>query len=231
MEGSRKRTQMPMVTGSSVIGMRCVDGVVMAADTLLSYGSLARFKDVSRFCKLSKDTVIGVGGEYSDFQSLSQILAAQMTHEFCHDDGSTLGPRSIYHMTAKFMFRHRLEVDPYWNYIVLGGMDQGKPFLGMVDLYGTNFESEVIATGFGIYMGLPLLRKAYREDITVLEATKVLTDVMRVLFYRDARSSERIQITTVTAEGVTISPPTKLDTHWEFKRFVQGSRANDDSTW
>ncbi|KAJ7600364.1 hypothetical protein C8J56DRAFT_910027 [Mycena floridula] len=36
------------ITGSSVLALECNDGLMMAADTLASYSSLARFKDVDR---------------------------------------------------------------------------------------------------------------------------------------------------------------------------------------
>jgi 20S proteasome subunit beta 7 len=71
----------------------------------------------------------------------------------------------------------------------------------MVDLYGTTFESEVLATGFGVLLGLPLLRKAYRPDLTVQEGIKVVEDVYRVLFYRDARSINRVRSFTMTMKN------------------------------
>jgi len=64
--------------------------------------------------------------------------------------------------------------------------------LGYVDLLGTTYFSDSIATGYGSYIAQPLLRKALegRENnpLTEEEAIKLLDDCMRVLFYRDARS-------------------------------------------
>lgn len=37
----------PIVTGATVVGLKYKDGVILAADTLASYGSEARYKDVS----------------------------------------------------------------------------------------------------------------------------------------------------------------------------------------
>jgi 20S proteasome subunit beta 7 len=39
-----------------------------------SYGSLARFKDVSRLHAVGDYTVIGAGGDMSDFQYLQTVL-------------------------------------------------------------------------------------------------------------------------------------------------------------
>ena len=41
-----KHTKRPVVMGTSVIAIQYADGIMMAADTLGSYGSLARFKDL-----------------------------------------------------------------------------------------------------------------------------------------------------------------------------------------
>ena len=71
-----------------------------------------------------------------------------------------------------------------------------------------------MATGYGAYIARPLLRNAYKPDLSEEEARKILEDSMRVLFYRDARTINKMQIATVTAEGITISPPYELETEW-----------------
>lgn len=63
-------------------------------------------------------------------------------------------------------------------------------------------------------------RRAFRPNMTEAEAKKLLEDCMRVMFYRDARALDRIQIGTVSAAGVNISEPFQLQTEWEFGRNV-----------
>ena len=103
--------------------------------------------------------------------------------------------------------------------------------LSLVDLFGTAFSSDVLATGFGLHLGLPLLRNAHRPDITVAEAKGVLEDILKVLFYRDARTNDVVQLASVTAAGVEIGKMTKLKTEWGYKSFVEGARVGDDSSW
>ncbi|KAI0564205.1 Nucleophile aminohydrolase [Gracilaria domingensis] len=122
-------------------------------------------------------------------------------------------------------------MDPLWNYLVVAGWQHGKPLLGYVDLVGSHFKGDVIATGYGEYLGLPLLRKAYRDDITVEEGKKVVIDILKVLFYRDARTIDRVQIACVTEKGAVIEEPIKLETEWSFKAFISGARKSDVSTW
>lgn len=69
-------------------------------------------------------------------------------------------------------------------------------FLAYVDLLGTTYEDNTIATGYGAYIALPLLREVVDkkgvENITEEDARKILMESMKVLFYRDARSLNKV---------------------------------------
>lgn len=75
-------------------------------------------------------------------------------------------------------------------------------FLGYVDLLGTTYDAPTLATGFGAHIAQPLLREAYEakagidgtgELLTAEEAEALLDDCMKVLFYRDARSINKVR--------------------------------------
>ena len=66
------------------------------------------------------------------------------------------------------------------------------PYLGYCDLYGTTFSDVYAATGLGAHMALPLLRKNYDPNMSREAARAVLEDVMRVLFYRDCRTVNKV---------------------------------------
>lgn len=46
-----------MVTGTSVLGVKFNGGVIIAADMLGSYGSLARFRNISRLMKVTQSAL------------------------------------------------------------------------------------------------------------------------------------------------------------------------------
>lgn len=64
----------PMVTGTSVLGVKFTGGVIIAADMLGSYGSLARFRNISRLMKVNDNTILGASGDYADYQYLKQVI-------------------------------------------------------------------------------------------------------------------------------------------------------------
>eukprot|EP01115_Flamella_aegyptia_P007910 TRINITY_DN3284_c0_g1_i1.p1 TRINITY_DN3284_c0_g1~~TRINITY_DN3284_c0_g1_i1.p1 ORF type:complete len:227 (-),score=49.55 TRINITY_DN3284_c0_g1_i1:373-1053(-) len=180
----KKHTTSPVVVGQSVIAIKYKDGVMMASDTMASYGNMARYKNLQRI-KDFGGTLVGGSGDYSDFQEVSRILDELITENFNLDDGSTVTTKEIYSYLSRVMYQRRNKMDPFYNQFVVAGFENGKSFLGLTDLHGTTFEENTIATGFGSYLAIPLLRNAYREDLEEDEARKVIEDSMRVLFYRD----------------------------------------------
>ena len=64
-----------------------------------------------------------------------------------------------------------------------------------MNLLGTTYQSSTIATGFGAYLTQPLLRKAAegKEDtLTEDEAIEILDSCIKILFYRDGRSLNKV---------------------------------------
>jgi len=198
---------------------------MMAADTLASYGSLARFKDVQRLHAVGLTTIIGAGGDMSDFQYIQNMLDSLMIEEFTEDDGHKLGPPEIYEYLSRVMYSRRSNINPLWNSLLVGGYKDGKSMLGYVDLLGTTYTASTLATGYGAHIAQPLLRKAVEGRETTLteeEATKIMETCLRVLFYRDARSLNKFQIATITANGAVISDARSVDTVWGFAEGIRG---------
>ncbi len=95
-------------------------------------------------------------------------------------------------------------------------------FLGLTDLLGSHYEDNTIATGYGGYIAQPILRKFYDDkkgNISKEEAKAILEKCLTVLFYRDARTINKIQIAVADENGVQISEPYPLPTQWTFKGF------------
>ena len=67
----------------------------------------------------------------------------------------------------------------------------------------------------GAHLALPLLRKAWKADLTEAEARKVLEDCMRVCFYRSCTASNKITIGKASEGACAVSDIFSLDTFWE----------------
>lgn len=131
----------------------------------------------------------------SDFQYIQRMLDELVVNEITSQDGHTLGPAEIHEYLAQVMYARRSKMNPLWNSLLVGGVKDGQKFLAYVDLLGTTYSASTLATGYGSMIAQPLLRKAVegREDtLTEEEARQIIEESMRVLFYRDARSLDKV---------------------------------------
>jgi 20S proteasome subunit beta 7 len=246
---------------------------MIMADTQMSYGSLARYKSIDRIRRVNEQTLIGAGGEYSDFQYILRLLEQLTTDDFNADDGWKLSPREYHSYLGRVLHNRRSRVNPLWNALIVAGWqptvsgaEEKKPstsstssssssssttktttattstsasssssssgevketkavpgsgYLGFVDLYGSNYTGDFLATGYGEYLATPLLRKHWRADMSFADAKRLLEECMTVLLYRDCRALNKFTLGTVTATGTEVSAPYKLVTFWEHKRFI-----------
>ncbi|OIW35651.1 proteasome endopeptidase complex, beta subunit [Coniochaeta ligniaria NRRL 30616] len=237
--GPKQATQSPIVTGTSVIALKFKDGVVMAADNLASYGSLARFTDVPRLRSFAETSVIGFGGDVSDMQYLNRHLtdlsideayaAPSSTDTTTSPGAGTLNAANLHKYLQKLLYSRRNNFDPLWNQILVAGLDSSEaPFLASVDMRGTAFTSPSLATGFGAALAQPIMRRYAETDeqaaqLSREEAVKIIKECMKVLYYRDARSLDKYSLAVVTKAGVEISEDEQLEQQsWAFAERIKG---------
>lgn len=224
----KTHTQQPMLTGSSVLGIKFDKGVILAADNLASYGSLARYTDQERLIKVGKQTVVGIGGDISDLQAIQHILEELEIKVNYDNDGHELRARHVFKYLKNLFYGRRNEMDPLWNATLVGGLtDDGKPFLSYVDLLGVSYTAPCLATGFGAHMAVPLMRKVVDRDgdedkVSEEQARKLLVECLRVLYYRDGRSLDKYSIAVITQEGVKLEHGLKLTgMNWRFAKDLE----------
>ena len=58
--------------GTSVMGIKYAGGVMIAADTAISYGGMRKVKDARRIEKLNDECIYASSGEMADFQELKK---------------------------------------------------------------------------------------------------------------------------------------------------------------
>ncbi|AET40416.1 proteasome core particle subunit beta 7 Ecym_6008 [Eremothecium cymbalariae DBVPG len=225
-------TQQPIITGTSVVSMKYNNGVIIAADGMGSYGSLLRFSNVNRLFVVGNSTVVGISGDISDMQYIERLLE-DMEIENNYDNAyaessEALLPSYVFEYLTSLMYQRRSKMDPLWNAIIVAGVEDGKQFLKYVDLKGVRYSSPSLATGFGAHMAIPLMRKLVDNDEDVKQidletAKKAILDCMKVLFYRDARSSRSFSLAVIDRDsGVDLQKLEVENMTWSFAKDIKG---------
>ena len=75
-------------------------------------------------------------------------------------------------------------------------------------------------TGLSLYYCQVLMENNWREDMTEDEARKLICDCIGVMFCRDKRTTDNVQIVTITEGGVTMHEPIHVDTQWSLNWYL-----------
>lgn len=221
-----------MASGGSVIAVKYDGGVFMAADTLLSYGSLAKQTNIPRMAVIGNATIIGFSGDYADFQDATKDLKNEVLDAQMLEDRVTHGPKQLFSLLHRTVYGKRSNFEPWQCQFTVMGWDKeaGEAFLGGMDSIGTKWTGDCVSTGYGGHICLPLLRKAIEGKkkatgnpnalLTRDEAIAVLEDCMKGLFYRECRAVNRFQVSEAKADRVNIGDPKVLETNWEYSGYA-----------
>ena len=99
------------------------------------------------------------------------------------------------------------------------------PFAFLIQV-GTSYEDTIVTTGMGNFLIKPLLRKAIERTDTITidekEGHKILSECMKVLFYRDGRAYPRYISAKISNDGVRFSEPVEEIGSWSIAEYVCG---------
>jgi 20S proteasome subunit beta 7 len=224
--GEKKHTTSPVYVGSSVIGMKFRDGVIIACDTRINYGSIAKFQNIDdRIQRINANTMISSSGEYSDFQEVVRFLKETALSDVL-GKRSYLGPEEITNYLSSMHYYKRNKMNPYWNHSVTGGLSwEGKPVLYSVDQYGTLLKSDYMLVGMAIYFCNSIIEPEYPlnyEDLSQEDALNILRKCFKVLFYRDTRAGNKIKFSIMKNNNGSVTYDEvfeELQTEWDYQRF------------
>lgn len=202
------------LTGGTVVAVVHKDGVLMAADTVLNYGSTRRTEDCKRIVPIGVHTLIGFTGDEADFKDSIYTLESMHREARCHGMHPP-STKEIHGFLATRNYSSRLEMDPIYNGYIVGGYEPGDgPYIGVVDIRGTQFTASFFATGMGRHYAMPVLREGWRQDISRDEAVALLLESLKTLALNDAAAGSSFMICEATNDGTHIGPFQTLNLDW-----------------
>ena len=123
----------PVNVGTSVFALKYKDGIMIAADTAVSYGGMRKHKDLRRMALLGEEAIFACSGEMADFQNFEKLLTQKYEEDLIEDDGALfLHPEDYFNWIARTQYQRRLKGDPLWVTVLVGGINKktNEVFLG-----------------------------------------------------------------------------------------------------
>ena len=191
---------MSFPTGATVVGIKCTDGVVVATDTLISWGTLILSEKGVKAFKLTDTIVLASAGLTSDYQMLVNRLQAQIKlYELNQKKDITV--KALSKMIANTLYSIRMT--PLYVQTVVVGVDALGPQLYTLDMGGSLIPDDFTAAGTGTTTAYGVLENSYTPQLTVKEAEEIAIKSVKAAIARDIQSGGEIRVMSVTKDGVT----------------------------
>jgi proteasome beta subunit len=193
-------------SGTSLVGIVCRDGIIMAGDRRTTAGNMILNKNKQKVVQITDYLVISGTGSVSDTEMLKKIVKAELKlKELKSKRRPTV--QEAANLIANISYRNIRQPSMliFMAGIMLGGVNED----GTVELYSIEpagsaqkvdrFDAN-FSSGMPFIMGL--LERQYRKDITIADGIELAIEALKSSTQIDIASGNGIDVFAITKEGI-----------------------------
>lgn len=184
---------MGVLHGTTTVGLKLRDSVVIAADKRASQGYFIAHKKVRKIVKIDDHIVMSIAGLVAD----AQILASQLQYlarRHRYEEGTPISVRTL--VSYLGLLLNTYKYFPFEVQLIVGGYDT-ESRLYAVQWFGDYIEENYTVTGSGSPIAVGLIESRYSPDMSVEDAVKLALDAIRASTRRDVFSGEGVDVAIV----------------------------------
>ncbi|WP_087035308.1 archaeal proteasome endopeptidase complex subunit beta [Thermococcus litoralis] len=191
---------MEKKTGTTTVGIKLKEGVVLAADTQASLDHMVETLNIKKILPITDKIAITTAGSVGDLQALARMLEAEARY-YQFTWGKPMTAKAMANLLSNIL--NESKWFPYMVQIIIGGYVE-EPTLASLDPLGGLIFDNYTATGSGSPFAIAILEDGYREDMTVEEAKELAVRAVRTAGKRDVYTGDRkVQVVVITKDGMT----------------------------
>lgn len=188
-------------TGTTIMGMVCTDGVVIASERRATMGTLIAHKATKKLYKIDEHLALATAGLVGDLQVLSRYLSAEV-NLYRLKRGVRIPVKSAATLMSNILNQRKFA--PYYVQLVLGGFDAQGGHVFSLDAAGGAIPDKYTAGGSGSPYVFGVLEDLYRDDLTANEGVDIAIRAVTAAMGRDSASGNGIDIAIINEKEFTI---------------------------
>ncbi len=191
---------MERKTGTTIVGIKGKDFVVLAAERQETYGPM-KYLEARKIINIYKDIWMATAGMVADIIHLGRILSLE-ARRFELERGYPPTVRAMATLLSNYLYSKRFDFQQFTAAFIVGGKDSEGFHLFVLGSAGEIQEiDKYVAEGSGMFYALPILDSEYREDMTEEEAVELAVKAVRASVRRDIFSGKAIDVCLINKEG------------------------------
>jgi proteasome beta subunit len=187
------------IPGATTIGVVFSDGVILASEKRVTYGSMIMSKTGKKVFKLTDHVGAACAGLVSDMQILAREIEAQ-AKLFTYDTKRPMSVKAVAKVMSNVLFNRRMI--PLITQTIVGGMDDDKPEIYVLDVLGSLLPDDYAAVGSGAQMATGVLEQGYKDNMSMQDAKALVLKAIKSAVRRDVMSGDGVDILIATKDGI-----------------------------
>ena len=193
-------------TGTTILGIICKDGVVMAADRQVTAGNIVMNKEEKKVFLVNDYLIISGTGMMADIHRVPKILSAELRlKELRSKSRPTVKQAASLLSNLNYSGIRQPSMIPQQAGFLLGGFNEdGTTELYTIEPAGGAYKVKDYDANFGSGMPyvLGFLERQYKKEMTIKEGVELAKEALKSSTQRDIGSGYGIDIFTLTKEGI-----------------------------
>jgi len=204
-----------MTTGTSLVGIVCKNGIVMAGDRRTTAGGIVMNKDKLKVDMINDYLVISGTGIASDIELAKKLIRAQLKLKELKDRKRPT-VREAAGMITMMSYNNirQPSMIPFMAGLMVGGLNEdGNAELYSVEPAGSAVKVEDFDANFssGMPYILGLLEREWKKGMTIEEGVELALNAIKSSSERDVASGNGIDVLTITKDGINHVSRQKLE--------------------
>ena len=194
-------------TGTSIVGIVCKDGVVMASDRKVTAGNIAVNKNFRKIVKINDYLTMSWTGGVADALMLTKLVKAELRlkHLKSKQRPSVKEGANLVGMISYNNIRQMSMIPFIAGTLIAGFNEDGTTELYSIEPAGSVTKVEDYDANFGSGMPfiLGLLERSYNKNMSIKEGVELAINCIKSSTERDIGSGFGIDVWTVTKQGIS----------------------------
>lgn len=177
-------------TGTTIVGCRFKNGVVIAADTRATTGPIVADKNCEKLHQIAPKIWCAGAGTAADTEMVTQLISSNLE---LHSLYMNREPRvvSAMQMLKQHLFRYQGYVGAY---LIVAGVDPTGPHLFSVQAHGSTDVGYYMSLGSGSLAAIAVLERDWREEMTKKEAMDLCATAIQAGIFNDLGSGSNVDM-------------------------------------
>lgn len=200
MLGGISGMKMPgfMKTGTTIVGLIYKDGVVLAADTRATEGSIVADKNCEKIHRIADNIYCCGAGTAADTENITGLIESQLELQRLETGRQPRVTGALTRLKQR-LFRYQGHISAA---LVLGGVDCTGSYLHTVYPHGSTDTLPFATMGSGSLAAMAIFEAGYKDDMDEKEAVHLADQAIQSGIFNDLGSGSNVDICVINKEGM-----------------------------